>query len=376
MSRTGLLSEAASFETESADDNLPILQNLSIEQMLKIGEVQALENLLEMQLQRKHQQELREHVLRQEKEMRDFQRQQNFADESFAFEAGNLTNMSLPSSQPVTPILSALSEVPEMNAMCEEMVGANVPNVPLSPELSPLLVGMCMSDECEGTLGPTEQDLAHQLHEFSLYNEESTSTLPSTMANRDDVLSCQSAVSSMMRQKKVKYPQNEYRKSHFPYVNQPKTRRINSQLLKSGTSNKLKDLFKTAICSKWKELGSCPYGEKCRFAHGLRELRMRPKRHKKFNHVTCKNFLEGCCPYGSRCRFSHDVFEHRMLERHTGVFSRRNLTPDWTGRYGYDYGDYLPRTLEDMDMYRHWGIEERPNVRGHMRSNCENMFIY
>merc|ERR1719320_1617834 len=71
-----------------------------------------------------------------------------------------------------------------------------------------------------------------------------------------------------------------------------------------------KSFFKTAICSKWKELGSCPYGEKCRFAHGLRELRKRPKRHKKFNYVTCKNFLEGCCTYGLRCRFSHDAFEH------------------------------------------------------------------
>jgi len=341
MSRTGLLSEVSSFQTESIDDPidyLPNLQNLSMEQMLKSSEVQGIENLLEKQLRWKYQQEGRERVLR-----RELQRQLKFADESFAFEAGNLTNMSLTSSEPVIPSQCSLSEVHEMYAVYDDLVAANVSGVPLSPELSPLVVGMCMSDECERTLSPAEQDLAHQLHEFSLYNEESAATSPSIILKNDDVLSFQPAVSNSLRHK-VKYSQNKFRKSHVPpNTDQPKNRNrsINAQLSKTETFNKWKALYKTAICRKWKELGSCPHGEKCRFAHGLRELRKRPQVHKKFNHVTCKNFLEGCCPYGSRCCFSHDVSEQRTPDRLSGGFFGRNQSPYWAGRYDYDYGDNL-----------------------------------
>jgi len=118
----------------------------------------------------KYQKEEREYILRQEKEMRELQRQLKFSDESFAFGAGNLTNMSLPSSEPVSTIQCSLSEVHEMNGMYDNLVGSNVPDMPLSQELSPLVVGMCLSDECDRTLSPAEQDLTHLLHEFSLYN--------------------------------------------------------------------------------------------------------------------------------------------------------------------------------------------------------------
>jgi len=382
MSRSELLSEVASLDTESVDDpidNLPDLQNVLMEQMLNSSEVQGIKDLLEKQLQWKHQEELREHVLRQETEMSELQGQLKSADVSFAISAGNFTNMSLPSSEPVTPIQCSLSEVHEMNAMYDDFVGANVSDLPLSPELSPLVVGICMSDECERTLSPAEQDFIHQLHGFSLDNEESAATLPTTVSNNDDVLSCQYAISNSLRQKNVKSSQNEFRKGNFPshvYLPNNRSRRINTQSLRTGTFNKWKDFFKTAICSKWQELGSCPYGEKCRFAHGLRELRKRPLGHKKFNHVTCKKFLEGCCPYGSRCRFSHGVYEQRMSGRQTGVFSGRNQSPDWTGRYGYKYGDYLHRTMEGNDMNRHWGIQKGDNVRGHVTYNHENTFIY
>ncbi|KMS94114.1 hypothetical protein BVRB_024660 [Beta vulgaris subsp. vulgaris] len=36
-------------------------------------------------------------------------------------------------------------------------------------------------------------------------------------------------------------------------------------------------LFKTAICRTYSQFGSCPYEHKCRFAHGLSDLRPVPR---------------------------------------------------------------------------------------------------
>jgi len=192
MSFIDLHGEAASFETDSAEGytyELPNLQNLSMEQKLEISVVEAVESLVEKQLQK----------LRQKKETRELLSQLKFADESFVFEVGNLINRSLSRNQPVTPDLSGLSEVREMNAMCEDLVGGNVSDVPLSPEFSPLVVGMSRSNVCDRTPPPTEQNLAHQLHEFPLSDEEYSSTFPCSMSNTDDVLFSQSAVSNLVQ---------------------------------------------------------------------------------------------------------------------------------------------------------------------------------
>merc|ERR550534_1936092 len=68
-------------------------------------------------------------------------------------------------------------------------------------------------------------------------------------------------------------------------------------------------LFKTEICRSWSEFGLCPYSHNCRYAHGLSELRMKPKPHWKFKTERCKKFLSGYCPYGSRCCFVHSMDE-------------------------------------------------------------------
>jgi len=294
MSWLELQGESASFETEFAEGNayeLPNIQNLSMEQKL-ISEFKAVESLVEKQLQK----------LRQKKEKRELPSQPMFADESYAFEGENLNNTSLSSNQPVTPDPSGMLEVSEMNAMCEDLVGGNVPDVPLSPEFSPLVVGISWSDDCDRTPSPTEQDLAHQLYDFPLYDEEPSSTLSCSMSNIDDVLSSQSSVSNLLRQPEVNLSQNQFRMSKSPsYGDQRRNIRLNTN-------------FKTVICNKWKLLGYCPYGEKCTFAHGLRELRMRPVEHKKLNNTICKNFSAGCCLRGSLCRFSH-VFDHRISNR-------------------------------------------------------------
>lgn len=64
--------------------------------------------------------------------------------------------------------------------------------------------------------------------------------------------------------------------------------------------------YKTELCKKFAEIGKCPYGNKCRFAHGKRELVVKMK-NSNYKKKDCKTFTEsGFCPYGERCSFKHD----------------------------------------------------------------------
>lgn len=67
--------------------------------------------------------------------------------------------------------------------------------------------------------------------------------------------------------------------------------------------------FKIELCNNWMETGRCRYNEKCRFAHGVEELRVAPRivSEKKWKTVMCRNYHEeGHCNYGRRCHFIHD----------------------------------------------------------------------
>ena len=64
--------------------------------------------------------------------------------------------------------------------------------------------------------------------------------------------------------------------------------------------------YKTELCRPFEENGTCKYGEKCQFAHGIGELRTLT-RHPKYKTEFCRTFhTTGFCPYGPRCHFIHN----------------------------------------------------------------------
>ena len=70
--------------------------------------------------------------------------------------------------------------------------------------------------------------------------------------------------------------------------------------------NKFDNKYKTELCTKFQSTGKCPYGYKCRFAHGKEEL-LSKSQGVNYKKKPCKTFNEkGYCPYGSRCSFRHD----------------------------------------------------------------------
>ena len=68
--------------------------------------------------------------------------------------------------------------------------------------------------------------------------------------------------------------------------------------------NKFDSKYKTELCQKFQNTGHCPYGYKCRFAHGKQELitKHQGKNYKKDFVIL---FSKKDIPYGSRCNFRH-----------------------------------------------------------------------
>lgn len=66
-----------------------------------------------------------------------------------------------------------------------------------------------------------------------------------------------------------------------------------------------KQLYKTELCESFTTKGICKYGNKCQFAHGLEELKLKERR-SNFRTKPCVNWAKlGYCPYGKRCCFKH-----------------------------------------------------------------------
>ena len=64
--------------------------------------------------------------------------------------------------------------------------------------------------------------------------------------------------------------------------------------------------YKTELCKSFMETNFCVYGNKCRFAHGFKELVVK-KQINNYKQKLCNSFYKkGFCPYGNRCNFKHD----------------------------------------------------------------------
>ena len=66
--------------------------------------------------------------------------------------------------------------------------------------------------------------------------------------------------------------------------------------------------YKTVLCRTFERHGSCPYAEKCQYAHGIDELRATPRwmgLSPSFGRVCQWYATTGECPYGYFCKYPH-----------------------------------------------------------------------
>lgn len=87
--------------------------------------------------------------------------------------------------------------------------------------------------------------------------------------------------------------------------------------------------YKTELCKKWSETGQCPYGKKCRFAHGKHELNEKLNLNKaRYKSKQCNSFhTTMVCPYGIRCLFAHENRPLRELTE-TKLYGKYLFCPD------------------------------------------------
>ena len=94
----------------------------------------------------------------------------------------------------------------------------------------------------------------------------------------------------------------------FEIINNKKEKssKINLSKALMEAEQKKDPKYKTELCKTFSETKQCPYGSKCRFAHGKDELFSKNKGN-NYKKKECKSFSEfGFCTYGSRCSFKHD----------------------------------------------------------------------
>ena len=113
------------------------------------------------------------------------------------------------------------------------------------------------------------------------------------------------------------------------YQNNPnasKLKVINKNLIKIKTlQGPANPRYKTTLCKKFSSGQTCPYGDKCQFAHGQQELRLysgqnmvqnmalggsvnNKQQNNMINYkiVKCKNWeKDRTCKYGAHCTFAH-----------------------------------------------------------------------
>ena len=75
-----------------------------------------------------------------------------------------------------------------------------------------------------------------------------------------------------------------------------------------GEAKDFKIKYKTELCKYYSINGTCKYGDKCAYAHGVENLRSKVTNTTAYRTKKCTQFFEhGYCPYGNRCQFAHQL---------------------------------------------------------------------
>jgi hypothetical protein len=124
--------------------------------------------------------------------------------------------------------------------------------------------------------------------------------------------------------------------------------------------------YKTELCKTFLETNFCPYGNKCRFAHGNKELNNK-EQIANYKKKLCKSFHSlGYCMYGNRCNFKHfeiktDTTSHYYeklfyLEKYTPVNKRLSIFIEITN-------DYKVNSInDDISKYDHNDTNSKNNI--------------
>ncbi|XP_023683221.1 mRNA decay activator protein ZFP36L1a isoform X1 [Paramormyrops kingsleyae] len=138
-----------------------------------------------------------------------------------------------------------------------------------------------------------------------MYQRRHSVTLPSSKFNQNQFLKMDQPLPTSSNK------ENRFRDRSFSETGERLLQKCTSSPGGSSSTQVNSSRYKTELCRPFEENGTCKYGDKCQFAHGIHELR-NLSRHPKYKTELCRTFHTiGFCPYGPRCHFIHNADERR-----------------------------------------------------------------
>lgn len=113
--------------------------------------------------------------------------------------------------------------------------------------------------------------------------------------------------------------------------------------------------YKTELCKTFEETNFCPYGYKCRFAHGKEDLFSKSTQIFNYKQKECKSFFkDNFCNYGVRCLFKHSIpLEHLEWSFYSSLLSvreGRNVNNNVNTITDYDFQEIL-KNNKRLDVF-------------------------
>ncbi|KAJ8289613.1 hypothetical protein GJAV_G00003350 [Gymnothorax javanicus] len=143
------------------------------------------------------------------------------------------------------------------------------------------------------------------------YQRRHSVTLPSSKFNQNQFLNSLKPDGGSSSSGGSSNKENRFRDRSFSETGERLLSKCGGSTGGGGSGQVNSSRYKTELCRPFEENGTCKYGDKCQFAHGIHELRSL-SRHPKYKTELCRTFHTiGFCPYGPRCHFIHNAEERR-----------------------------------------------------------------
>ncbi|KAL7319257.1 hypothetical protein PS15m_002415 [Mucor circinelloides] len=189
---------------------------------------------------------------------------------------------------------------------------------------------------------------------------------------------------------------------------QQQQQQISSPSTPQQTQQQNSPLYKTRLCERFETEGSCPYGPKCNFAHGIVELRGRitgdPSNQQQyqqdknddrinvdsngnqlFKTKLCEKFMKDkFCQYGPKCHFAHGEDELKTRppkkEETTPITDRRSPPPlqqqQQQQQYRFQRSVNNEHAAAHITMDTHYEGMSAADKRSNWRSNANDRNKY
>lgn len=139
--------------------------------------------------------------------------------------------------------------------------------------------------------------------------------------------------------------------------------------------------YKTELCKSFNETGFCPYGNKCRFAHGKDELFQKENIPSNYKKKKCISFhSDFYCVYGNRCLFKHQLdfkdiirsYYYTLMILHKIKYLKEK---DFRLKYGNSNILYIrTKRLKVFEQIGKNGIVNHNNISDHSKPLCNPYF--